>query len=41
MKIRNNIIRWIGERINQYQGKTPLDDLYYILTSLYYKNLRD
>lgn len=32
------IIRWLGEYINQYQGKTPLNGLYNILTFLYYKH---
>lgn len=30
-------IRWLGEYINQHQGRTSLDGLYDIMTYLYYK----
>lgn len=30
------VIKWLGEYINQYQGKTPIDGLYDIMTYLYY-----
>ena len=32
------VIRWLGEYINQYQGKTPVDGLYNIMTYFYYRN---
>lgn len=34
--IMKEVIRWLGECINQYQGNTPLDSLYDILAHLYY-----
>lgn len=34
------VIRLLGEYINQYQGRTPVEGLYNILTYLYY-NYKD
>lgn len=34
------LIRWLGEQINQYQGRTPLDGLYEILTHLYHWRIK-
>lgn len=30
------VIRWLGEYINQYQGRTPVEGLYNILAYWYY-----
>ena len=30
------VIRWLGEYINQYETRTPLDGLYNIITYLFY-----
>ena len=32
------VIRWLGEYINQYGGRTPADGLYNILTYLFYRH---